>query len=672
MAMRNLALIIAFLTCGLPACSAGAGSNDSSDTSQILLQGSSSEELTTLVRASGGTVTHDLHIIDAVGARLTQAQLDQILASPLITRHIKDLDAQDPPEESPGKPKKDCDVSGHLEADFDLSGIRWTLYNKKTQSVQLQSLELDWPEFLGAINGIWLGDTKLSPQLYRDAHSGPLTLQFEAPTAPVLSGHADLQVTFAPALAPADQADRPLRQRDFDLKASFAGDCSAKLIPGYDNNHENFYYSQVAGADALHRHGVTGKGVTVAVIDSGLWEHEALARDTAGRPRIVGRYDAITNTEGAEVFDESGHGTHMTSVIAHSGPTLEAGEATGSFKGVAPDVDLVAVKVLDTEGQGHLLDIIRAIQWVVDNREKYNIRVLNLSFAQRPRWPYWEDPVNQAVMRAWANGITVVAAAGNEGPEPMTIGSPGNLPYIITVGAVTDSWTPDTRSDDYIPDFSSRGPTPSGHIKPDVVAPGGHITGVIRPGASLVQTHPDYLLGTGEFVMTGSSQASALVSGIAALLIQLEPQIQPDDIKCRLLTSAEPAINRDGRLSYSPFQQGHGLVNIPRAVTLGQTGCGNMDLDLNLELTGERHFDGPAIVDEGGNATLPGHAELVSPEPSEKGLSNTRKWGVKAHIERRNTGNAEPATAKVRSGDWLQVYLDEKATIEAISRNPKE
>ena len=153
-----------------------------------------------------------------------------------------------------------------------------------------------------------------------------------------------------------------------------------------------------------------------------------------------------------------------------------AGIATGAFKGVAPDVSLVSVKAFDIAGQGDFLDIVRAIQWVVDNRAKYDIRVLNLSFAARPRWHYWLDPINQAVMRAWASGITVIAAAGNEGPEAMTIGSPGNLPFIITVGAVTDSWTPDNKDDDYIPDFSSRGPTPSAHIKPDLVAPGGHIT----------------------------------------------------------------------------------------------------------------------------------------------------------------------------------------------------
>ena len=254
----------------------------------------------------------------------------------------------------------------------------------------------------------------------------------------------------------------------------------------------------------------------------------------------------------------------------------------------------------------------------------------------------------------------------------MTGGSPGNLPYIITVGAFTDSWTADNQDDDYIPDFSSRGPTPTGHIKPDIVAPGGHITGITRPGSSLTKDYPEYVLSTGEFVMTGSSQASALVSGIAALLLQLEPQLSPDDIKCKLLSSAEPAINNDGLLTYSPFQQGHGQVNATRAVTLGQIGCGNQELDLERELAGIDHFEGPAIVDENGKSTLPGLETMVSPQTAQKGPSTSRKWGVKDHIER-----GEPTSEATMNGqespfDWEKVYLQEKAQIEGIGVQPKK
>jgi subtilisin family serine protease len=639
------------------------------DALHVMLQGSSAQEVRELVETSGGAITHDLHIINAVGAKLTDSQLDEVLKSPLITRTIDDLSAPDRRGAQPHQQDDACDVSGSLEIDYDTKGFDWKLYNKKPTPVSLQRLELSWPEALGPIKSISLGDKSILLPLFRDKGNGSLDLQLDPAHSTALTDIAALRIRFnTPASLP---ADFPLRQRDFTVKASFIGKCSTELIPGYQNNHENFYYADVVGASDLHLHGVTGKGVTVAVLDSGLWEHEALVQDTSGKRRVIARYNAITNSTGEVVFDESGHGTHMTSVIAHSGIVSHLGEPTGTFKGIAPDINLIAVKAFDVEGQGGLMDIVRGVQWVVDNRETYDIRVLNLSFAARPRWPYWLDPVNQAIIRAWDNGIVVVAAAGNEGPEPMSIGSPGNLPYIITVGAVTDSWTSETRDDDYIPDFSSRGPTPDAHIKPDIVAPGGHITGITRPGSSLTQEHPEYMLRTGEFVMTGSSQASALVSGIVALLLQLEPDLSPDDVKCKLISSADPAINRDGLLAYSPFQQGHGYASATRAVTLGQKGCGNPDMEIRLEIDNQEHFRGPATVEEDGSVSLPGLGEMLSPDPRAKGLSQIRKWGVKAHIERDDLPASTNSSAEPPF-DWRQMYLEEKAKIEALARETPE
>jgi hypothetical protein len=270
-------------------------------------------------------------------------------------------------------------------------------------------------------------------------------------------------------------------------------------------------------------------------------------------------------------------------------------------------------------------------------------------------------------MRAWASGITVVAAASNEGPEPMSIGSPGNLPYIITVGAVTDSWTPDNRDDDYIPDFSSQGPTPSGHVKPDVVALGGHMTGLIPPDSDLALEQPEDLLKSGELTSTGTSQAAALVSGIAALMLQLEPDLTPDELKCKLLTSAEPAINADGKLSYSPFQQGYGFVSASRTVTLGDRECGTGGLDIAADIANQRHFYGPTLEDKDGEPTLPNLEKMVSREPSKKGQSATRKWGVKAHIERLDPSTEETTGLNIPGFDWLELYLQEKESIEDLS-----
>ena len=636
-----------------------------SDVLYVMLQGPSSVGLAALVEEEGGTVTHDLPIINAVGAKLDRKQLQEILKSPLVTRHIDDLSSVEEPIETPQEIET-CKIRGHIELDFTPSGIQWRLYNKQTSPASMERLELTWPATLGHVTKIAIADTTVAPALYDVAALGTLIIDFPASHRPQLKDLDKLTVSFERATPKTVQS--PLRQRDFTLKAIFAEGCATDLVPGYVNNHEDFYYNSAAGVDALHRQGITGKGVTVAVVDSGLWEHDALVNDTTGRNRVLARYDALTDTLDSEVVDESGHGTHMSSIIAHSGKTKHNGRPTGSYKGVAPDANLVAVKVLDREGLAHVLEIVRAIQWVVDNREKYAIRILNLSFAQTPRWPYWEDPVNQAVMKAWESGIAVVAAAGNEGPGVETIGSPGNIPDIITVGAVTDSWTPNTRDDDYIPDFSSRGPTPSGHVKPDIVALGGHMTGLIRPESAMALGQPEDMLRTGEFVLTGSSQASALVSGILALLLQLEPSLTPDGIKCKLITSAEPAINEDGSLAYSPFQQGYGYVTATRALLFGQNDCDGSGLDLMADIEDEEHFYGPAIIGEDGGPSLPELRNRVSPQVSEKGLSANRRWGVKDHIEQRPPVTAGSVRSNELRFNWQKLYLQEKAIIDSLDR----
>ena len=631
---------------------------------KVMLQGGPADALATLVDTAGGTVTHTLPIINAVGATLTREQLDSIITSPLVQRHIDDLAQPGNEPDEPEDPAEACTVAGALDLEMGRAGINWRLYKRGDDALAPTSLTMTWPAVLGQLDDLSIAGKRVAESQLSSEDEGSLTLTFTAENAPGITEHTALKASFNNPVPGVFWEN--VQQRDFSIALTFSEDCKTELIPGYSDNHNNSYFPTVVGADALHKHGITGSGITVAVLDSGLWNTPELVNDTSGQERVIARYDAINDTESGGVFDESGHGTHMTSIVAHSGPVLVDNKPTGSYKGIAPDVSLVAVKAFNDAGQGEFLDIARGVQWVVDNRERYNIRVLNLSFAALPRWPYWLDPVNQAVMRAWAAGIVVVAAAGNDGPEPMTIGSPGNLPYVITVGAVTDSWTLDTRDDDYIPDFSSQGPTPDAHLKPDIVAPGGHISGITRPGSSLTQELPQYLLRTGEFVMTGTSQASALVSGIVALLLQIDPKLSPDDVKCMLTSSAEPAINQDGKLAYSPFQQGNGYVSVTRAITLGQRGCGNSDLDLAAEIAGSEHFQGPAIVDDAGEVSLPGLDSMLSGEPPEQGLSKTRKWGVKAHIERLPDGGNSAEKASESPFDWAGMYRDEAAVIEAL------
>lgn len=649
-----------FLSLALLASQQTAADASASETFRVMLQGDSNEAYARIIQdaeAAGAAISHRLPVINAIGAQVSMQQLHRITDSPAVSRVIDDLDTAFPDAEEPAQ-HGSCGAAASLELIYRESAVHWRLYNKGDNTLELRDLSVTGPESLGPPRSIfWAGELMVPQEDAATAEHHSTTIAPSKPRLITAQGNIELSLVFD--VTPNANAHP---QHDFSLEARFGDDCSAELIPGYPDNSGDSYYPTVTGADLLHRHGITGEGVTVAVLDSGLWEVDALSLDTRGRSRVLARYDAVADLAD-QSFDESGHGTHMTSIIAQSRRANTA--ERGSFRGIAPDVDLISIKAFGADGQGDFLNIVRGLQWVYDNREKYNIQVLNLSFAARPRWPYWLDPINQAVMRLWQAGVVVVAAAGNEGPDSMTIGSPGNLPYIITVGSVTDSWTTDTEDDDYIPDFSSRGPTPSGHIKPDIVAPGGHMSGITRPGSTLHQEFPEYLLSSGDFVMTGTSQSTAVVSGLIALLLQINAKLSPDDVKCMLTSSANPAINIDGRLSYSPFQQGSGYVSIHRAITLGTTGCGNAEMNIDRDIARVEYFQGPAILDDIANPTLPDLDLLYDGSVTDKGQSAIRRWGVKAHVERLKN-DREEEVANELIPDWTGIYRTEKSMIDAL------
>ncbi|MBT8478700.1 MAG: S8 family serine peptidase, partial [Gemmatimonadetes bacterium] len=241
-----------------------------------------------------------------------------------------------------------------------------------------------------------------------------------------------------------------------DIVLACGGRGGAQTWDDYLTQPYTWYPAQI-GADGLHTQGLTGEGVTIAIVDTGLFGADGLGYDTAGDLRVLARYDAIRDDIWSPGFwyDRSGHGSHVAATAVNS----DVNDADGRLNGVAPDADLVVVQAFDRKGQGTYADIIRGIDWVVANRDSYGIRVLNLSFGAPPRSWYWEDPLNQAVMQAWQAGIVVVTSAGNAGPDPMTIGVPGNVPYVITVGGTTDACTRLDESDDSLMTASSAGPT---------------------------------------------------------------------------------------------------------------------------------------------------------------------------------------------------------------------
>ena len=353
-------------------------------------------------------------------------------------------------------------------------------------------------------------------------------------------------------------------------------------------------YPDVIGADLVWEAGVTGEGVTVAVVDTGLSNHPGLLNKVNGVKlnRIAAWVDFVEGSHSPR--DPHGHGTHIAGIIANAqqGPD-------GEWNGVAPGVRLVGVRVLDEDGYSDYATVIEGIEWVIENKEEFNIKVMNLSLVSTVEAPYWVDPLNQAVMQAWANGITVVVAAGNGGPEAMTISVPGNNPYVITVGAFTDNFSPDDWNDDYLPEFSAAGPTLEAFPKPDVLAPGAHMVSTSSKHSTLESGFPGSKLPHRYFWMAGTSQASAVVSGIAALTLEQNPELTPDQVKYRLMVTALPWINVEtSNALYSLWQQGAGRVNGPDAVFADVEGSANWGLDIWKDLNNTEHYFGFSYYDE--------------------------------------------------------------------------
>jgi serine protease AprX len=357
-------------------------------------------------------------------------------------------------------------------------------------------------------------------------------------------------------------------------------------------------YPDAIGADLVWQDGISGTGVTVAVLDTGMSRHRGLMKGIEGKKktRIIGWVDFVANKK--MPTDPNGHGTHIAGIIANS----QLGE-DGEWNGVAPGVNLVGVRVLDANGKGTYETVIKGIQWVLDNKDKYNIKVMNLSLVAQVQSPYWADPLNQAIMRAWSEGLLVVVAAGNTGSAAMTVGVPGNNPYVITVGAFTDNFTPNDWSDDYVAPFSAAGPTLDGFVKPDVLAPGAHMVSTMLPSSIIAKKHQANRISNQYFSMAGTSQSAAVVSGVSALILSNNPDLTPDEVKYRVMYTAFPWTDpTNGEALYSVWQQGAGRVNAYDAVYAPIDGSANAGLDLLADIDGTSHFEGFSYWDENAQA----------------------------------------------------------------------
>ncbi len=338
-----------------------------------------------------------------------------------------------------------------------------------------------------------------------------------------------------------------------------------------------------------------GTGIGVAVIDSGIAGSPPDLKDTSGKNRVVFQQSLIANVN--DVNDHFGHGTMVAGVIAGTGKNSSGANADYRVRGIAPNVNIINLRVLDNTGASTDSTVIAAIERAIALKNQYNIRIINLSLGRPVFESYTLDPLCQAVQQAWNAGIVVVVAAGNNGRDNSqgengygTVTVPGNSPYVITVGAMNTVGTL-LSSDDKMTSYSSKGPTLLDHVvKPDLVAPGNRIVSIQPSGSYLLATYPNnkvaqdlYQTGTNSgpssqyFELSGTSFAAPMVSGAAALLIQQNPALTPDQVKARLMKTAtklpqvttvavDPATGASYYTQNDIFTVGAGYLNVQAAL----------------------------------------------------------------------------------------------------------
>lgn len=324
--------------------------------------------------------------------------------------------------------------------------------------------------------------------------------------------------------------------------------------------------SVTVASDYANERGLTGKDIGVAVVDTGVHPHSDL---TMPNNRITAFKDFIQDK--SNPYDDEGHGTHVAGIIAGNGFS-----SNGKYMGIAPDANIIGVKVLNKEGGGNISDVIAGIQWVIKNKEKYNIKVITLSLGTPAKASYLYDPLCKAVDRATKEDITVVAAAGNSGPKEGTINSPAISPNVIAVGACDDR-SASSPKNCKVANFSSRGPTPDGIHKPDILAPGVKINSLSNKG-------------NGYHTLSGTSMAAPIIAGCTALLCEANPSITPVQIKETMTKHSLP-------LGYEENIGGSGLLDIKKIIEATKPlPESNKKEPANKSLQGLFAFDGWILV----------------------------------------------------------------------------
>ena len=375
--------------------------------------------------------------------------------------------------------------------------------------------------------------------------------------------------------------------------------------------------AQIVNAPAVWQKGFTGAGVSVAVIDTGITKVPGLDQG-----QVIDGPDLSFDSQSADLAnrDSFGHGTHLASIIAGRDPNMVPpayasqcptckvyGDPT-SFNGIAPDAELVNVKVGATDGAADVSQVIAAIDWVVQHKDDLKIKVINLAFGTNSQQDSAIDPLAYAAEQAWKHGIVVVAAAGNDGTAVPTLSDPAYDPYVLAVGSSDPNGTVDM-ADDTVPPFATRSTTKR---NVDIIAPGTHVLGLRVPG-SYVDSASDNTGQVGSRFQRGSgtSQSTAVVAGVVALLEQANPGATPDQIK-DLVRSTGHGLD----LALGKPEQGRGVIDAAKAIRTklksankatqtfpNATGVGSLDAarggvyvaDNGVDLRGEYDIFGAAF-----------------------------------------------------------------------------
>ncbi|MGH2979388.1 MAG: S8 family serine peptidase, partial [Solirubrobacterales bacterium] len=305
---------------------------------------------------------------------------------------------------------------------------------------------------------------------------------------------------------------------------------------GLKPNQLETSFNQSVKSPRVWKH-ATGEGVGVAVIDTGVAGGLADFRGADGASRVVA--SAVTHPDATTAEDAYGHGTHVAGLIAGDSSRRAAGDPLrGRYAGTAPGAHLISIKASDDHGDSTVLDVIYGIEFAVEHRDEFDIRVLNLSLESTVAESYRTDPLAAAVEAAWFKGIVVVAAAGNRGTDADAVDyAPGNDPYVISVGAVDDQGTKQVK-DDLRTDWSSRGTTQDGHAKPELYAPGARMVSNLAPDSDFASMCPDCVSGDGQYIRAGGTSMSApVVAGVVATLLEEHPSWTPDQVKGALVNN---------------------------------------------------------------------------------------------------------------------------------------